>query len=100
MGHEQRFEQRLRQAELERVTVFVSKFGDVTECQKCGLAISKVLAAFCVGKNVRSARRDCEVFGEHLHRRCPRCQYGWYERCKDWAPEMEARANGDASTQE
>ena len=87
MGNEQRFKRQeaaIRAAEIERVAGPVKEFGSVESCPKCRLGNDHVLYQWCAGKNILSeANEQCPQFGEHNHRLCPRCKYGWFEHCAD-----------------
>ena len=52
-------------------------FEELAVCEKC--RCPTILTDYCDG--LRAMRVLCQaVVGEHFHRRCARCGYGWYER--------------------
>lgn len=91
MGRDERLNQlnsRILMAEVERTAGPTRDFGTVAECPKCKLPNESVLYDFCVGNNALSDNpKQCPISGEHNHRLCPRCKFGWFERCADYKPE-------------
>ena len=76
---------RSEMAALERTAGPMRAHGSIPECPKCKLSSEHVLYQFCTGhEHLSDNPRQCPMDGEHLHRLCPRCQYGWFERCADW----------------
>ena len=57
---------------------FLRPYNPAAHCLKCGNAI--IGTYHCEGGWMSG---DCtkKTEGEHLHRECGRCQYGWLERC-------------------
>ena len=51
------------------------------DCPKCGCDNSTV--EFCQGIGGKKKVTGCEISGEHLHRKCSRCNYEWTEGCLD-----------------
>lgn len=96
MGREERVNEAMRAAELERVMGPTRPFRhyDESGCPKCGQVEIKDASAsafrrmFCTGANRLSVETPkCPYDGEHLHVGCNRCGYGWTERCADYQPE-------------
>ncbi len=97
MGREERINDVIEQAELERLVGPVRPFGATSECDKCGLERQHFALAFCQGTSLSNRGDQCKVFGEHLHVMCPRCHYGWHERCRDYVDETAALTSAEGS---
>ena len=86
-------------AEIERAVGRIRDFGAVKVCEKCGLELGKEGVpqsyAWCQGRNLldTSETRGCPFVGEHLHRICPRCKWGFLERCADYVPDPDELAS-------
>jgi len=62
-------------------------------CPKCGG--KQFLTQFCIGSSKLTdggTGGGCPYFGEHLHRACATCSYGWTEKCADAEPEASPLA--------
>lgn len=57
-------------------------------CQKCGTAGLRIRTWFCDGRRALSQASQSACYGEpreHMHRKCPTCQYEWLEAPRDAA---------------
>ena len=63
-------------------------YNDQKPCPKCGAWGGRVRTWFCDGRRSMARASSSACYGEareHLHRKCPQCQYEWLEAPRDAA---------------